>query len=147
MDTLEIDKKVSAPDFLGAFSFDELPTKPKNGTFTAILNVDSSNLPGSHWIAIIYKNSCFYFIDSYGRHFNDGTFPKAFSTTIKNYFGKNCYKTNTKMFQQLTSNACGDYCIYFIQEMTKKSFKNVLSVFSANLAKNDTFVTEYVKKL
>ena len=51
------------------------------------------------------------------------------------------------MLQQLTSHACGDYCVYFINEMSKKSFENVLSIFGDDLLKNDKFVKNYVNKL
>ena len=149
MNTLQLDKKVSVPGFLGAFAYDELPEKPDGATmmFSLIINVDPSNLPGSHWIALVYKNSCFFFIDSYGRLFKDNTFPSGFSAKIKNYIGNSCYKTNTKMYQQFTSNTCGQYCVYFIEEMVKKSFEKVCNVFTDNLRKNDLYVTKYVEKL
>ena len=147
LNTLQLDKKITAPGFLGAFPYDEIPAKPNSGeTFSVILNTDPNDRPGDHWIALIYKAPYYYFCDSYGRSPGDWTFPPDFTSTVKNFIGKNSYKTNTKLLQQLTSNACGDYCVYFIQEMAKKSFTQVLSIFSTNSKSNDRLVFDYVKK-
>ena len=144
MDTLQIDKKIIAPGFLGAFPYDELPEKPKSDTFSVVINSESSKEPGEHWLVLLYKKPSFYFLDSYGRSLHDQTFSSHFTKTIKSYIGNARYKFNRKMLQQLTSNACGDYCVYFINEMSKRSFVKVFSVFGKKLAKNDEFVEKYV---
>ena len=144
MDTLQIDKKITAPGFLGAFPYDELPEKPKSDTFSVVINSESSKEPGEHWLVLLYKKPSFYFLDSYGRSLHNQTFSSHFTKTIKSYIGNARYKFNRKMLQQLTSNACADYCVYFINEMSKRSFVKVFSVFGKNLAKNDEFVEKYV---
>ena len=147
MDTLQIDKKIGVPGFLGAFPYDEIPQNPESDEFSLVINTESSKEPGDHWLVLLYKKPYFYFLDSYGRSLHDETFSSQFTRTIKNYIGNAHYKFNRKWLQQLTSNACGDYCIYFIMEMSKKSFEKVFSVFGQDLSKNDMFVENYVKKL
>ena len=147
MDTTQLDQKITAPGFLGAFPYDQIPPKPDSEVFSVILNTDPVTEPGDHWIALVYKAPYFYFCDSYGRTLRDSTFSSAFSTTVKSFIGKTMHKTNTKFLQQLTSNACGDYCVYFIQELAKTSFARITRVFSTNLKSNDRFVENYVNNL
>ena len=147
MNTLELDKKITARGFLGAYAYDELPQRPNDAYFSFIVNTSSSNMSGDHWIAVVYDKETFYFMDSYGRKPNDVTLPKQFSTTINSYTGQNRVMHNSKWLQQLTSNTCCDYCVYFIQEFEKVGFKKLLQVFSSNLVKNDRFVLNYMKSL
>ena len=147
MDTTQLDQKITAPGFLGAFPYDQMPPKPDSEVFSIILNTDPETEPGDHWIALVYKTPYFYFCDSYGRMLHDATFPSAFSTTVKNFIGKTGHESNTKFLQQLTSNVCGDYCVYFIQELAKTSFARTMRVFSTNLKSNDRFVENYVNNL
>ena len=146
MDTLELNRKVTVTGFLGTFAYDEIPEKPKDTKFSLIINTSPSNTDGDHWIALVYDKSTFYFLDSYGRSLNDTTLPKQFSIAVKNYVGQNP-KHNSKWLQQLTSNTCGEYCVYFIQEIEKVGFKKMLQVFSDNLKNNDKYILNYVKRL
>ena len=146
MDTVQIDKKISVPGFLGAFGYDELPTR-KDGDFSLIVNTEVSTEPGDHWVALVQKEKLLYFLDSYGRNFKDSTFPSGFRKTILKYVGNSRFKFNPLLLQQFLSNACGDYCVYFIQELDKGGLTKALSIFSNDLAKNDRMVVEYVKQL
>ena len=147
MDTIQIDKRINAPGFLGTFPYDEIPQKPASDTFSLVINTESSQEPGDHWLVLLYKKPFFYFFDSYGRSLHKQNFSRQFIRTIKNYIGNVRYKANKKWLQQLTSNTCGDYCIYFIMEMSKNKFVKVLNVFGDDLLKNDKFVKRYVKNL
>ena len=147
LDTLQLDKTITAPGFLGAFPYDQIPTKPGIKLFSLIINVDSSKLPGSHWIVLLFKEQQYYFFDSYGRSFKDITFPAMFTKTIKNYIGSTRFRYNKKLLQQFTSNVCGEYCVFFIREMTNKTFKSILGLFSDNLIFNDQLVSNYVNKM
>ena len=147
MDTIQIDEKITAKGFLGTFPYDEIPKKPKSDVFSVVINTESGNEEGAHWLVLLYKKPHFYFLDSYGRSLYDQTFSGHFRKTIKKYIGNVRYKFNKKWLQQLTSNSCGAYCVYFIMETSKKSIGNVLSVFGDDLSKNDKFVKHYVNNL
>ncbi len=146
MDAIQIDEKISVPGFLGTFGYDELPTR-KDGNFSLIVNTEVSTEPGDHWVALVQKDNLLYFLDSYGRNFKNPTFPRGFRETIKKYVGNSSFKFNPLLLQQFLSNTCGDYCVYFIQELDKGGLTKALSIFSDNLAENDRLVVEYVKNI
>lgn len=147
MDTIELDDVLSSVSgFIGAFACDQLPPIPKKD-FSVVINTDPSNLPGDHWLTLIRKNSVLYFIDSYGRHYKDATFDPIFVKTILKYIGKEKVVCSNKWLQQLTSNTCGYYCVYFIKELLGNSLKRCLSVFGDDLRVNDDYVLNYVKNI
>ena len=114
MNTLQLDRTLDKINgFLGAFSYDQLP-KSRKKMFSLIINTDSSRESGSHWIALVYKNNIYYFIDSYGRNFTNITFPDDFRLAITKYIGKKQCIYCKKFLQQLTSNTCGEYASYFV---------------------------------
>ena len=147
MNTSQLDSIITAPGFLGAFPYDQLPQQPNLDLFSLVVNTSSSSEPGDHWLALVYKKPVYYFLDSYGRQLNDETFSQEFAKAIKNYVGQIRLVYQKNLLQQLMSNVCGDYCVYFIVELVNRSFSKVLSVFSTNLKKNDDFVFRYVKQL
>ena len=143
MDTLQLDLAIKAKGFLGAFTYDDLPEKAV-GDFSIVVNTAASNQAGTNWLALLYKSKKWYFLDSYGRTLTDDTFSNSFVKVIKDYTGgKLVY--NKQWLQQITSNVCGQYSVYFITEMQYKKLGDVLKVFTTNLAKNDSFVRNYVK--
>ena len=132
---------------MGAVPFDELPEHPNSETFSLVINTSPSSESGDHWLALVYKNSLYYFLDSYGRTLSDETFSQEFVKAIKNYVGHVKIIYQKRLLQQLMSNVCGDYCIYFVSELANRNFKSVMSVFSADLESNDSYVFKYVKTL
>lgn len=148
MNTLEIDKKLEkVTGFLGAFAYDQLP-KSKRQMFSLIINTSSSHEVGDHWLVLVYKNNVYYFIDSYGRGILDLTFSTDFKEAITRYVGEQKIIYNGKMLQQMLSNTCGDYAIYFVSMLSAGlSLKKAIKVFSDNLKLNDLYVTLFVKNL
>ncbi len=146
MKTTQLDAKISAPGFLGAFPYDELPERAQ-GNFSLVVNTEVGTMPGDHWVALIKKEGELYFIDSYGRDVKSSTFPTGFTATILKYIGNSKWRFNSRWLQQLSANTCGEYCVYFIQELGKGTLNNALSIFSDNLAENDKIVTNYVKNM
>ena len=146
MDTIKLDQLlVNVSGFIGACPFDELPVKPSTD-FSVIINTDSSEGPGEHWLAIVRKGPVYYFHDSYGREPNDMLFTAEFRDKMDKYINGNCV-SNTKWIQQIVSNVCGHHSAYFIREMENNDFGKVLSVFTGNLKNNDEFVLRYVKSI
>lgn len=63
---LKIGKKLFGNRFKGVYASDRIPVL-KKGEFS-IVNLDDSNKPGSHWIAIARENNKMsYIYDSFGR--------------------------------------------------------------------------------
>ena len=148
MDSLTLDKQLSSVQhFLGAYPFDLLPPKPRTVDFSLVINTDKSTLPGDHWLVLLRKDSTVYFIDSYGRNYNDFTFEKDFTNTVKKYVGDEKIHHNKIWLQRLTSNVCGMYCVYFVRELVEHNLGSCLAMFSDNLAKNDQYVLNYLKSI
>jgi hypothetical protein len=112
MNTVEILRRVSddnvlRPIFLGAFPCDLTP-KIHSLPSALILNLDKSQKPGSHWVALYFttKGTCEYF-DSYGRKPN-----KNIEKYIKNNSKKYIY--NNTCVQDLWTTSCGQMCLYFL---------------------------------
>ena len=146
MDTTQINKKISVPGFLGTFGYDHLPPR-KEEDFSLVINTEVTSEPGAHWIALVKKDKLLYFLDSYGRNVKHPTFPTGFQKAVLKYIGDSRWKFNPLLLQQLISNVCGEYCVYFIQELAKGGLTKALSIFSDNSVENDKLVLEYVNNL
>lgn len=138
MNTLELQLKaqnepVLKQIFIGVFPCDKIPDIYKLPS-ALIVNLDNSDKPGTHWIAIFFDKigKCEYF-DSYGRK------PPI---EILNYVGKqtNRYTFNNKCIQDLWSISCGQMCLYYlIWRCRGISFKQII-----NSMFNDEFITGFV---
>jgi len=135
MNTVQILNKVNSDlvlkqVFLGVFPIDLIPKIQKYPS-ALIVNLDASNLPGSHWVALYFNknNECEYF-DSYGRK------PELF---ILKYISKNSKKFvyNNKCVQDLWTISCGQMCLYYLTwRCTGISFKQIIkSMMSDNFIK------------
>ena len=129
--------------FKGAFAYDEVIDLP-DGDWSIIVNTSPSSKPGEHWIAVVYKGGTTYFMDSYGRklNHNETTFSHEFVDTMKTIVQGRVI-CNHKILQQLTSNACGYYALYFVERLSVESLRQTMHPFSGNLKLNDMFVYKY----
>ena len=146
LNTLDIDSKITVPGFLGAHAYDAIPSRPRHN-HSMVVNTSSSQEPGDHWLAIACKNNTIYFMDSYGRSMSDFTFSKEFRRTVKEYVGRTKVIHNNKWLQSLSSNVCGDYCVYFLEELFRSGFDAMLSVFTDIPEDNDNFIVDYVNNV
>lgn len=101
-----LEKMKYLKSFKGCFPLDQLP---HISTFPSslIINLDPSNMPGSHWVAIYIDTSkhASYF-DSFGQRP-----PTEIVKWLKQF---NSFSWNKKCFQNLLSKSCGYYTIYYI---------------------------------
>ncbi len=123
-------------NFLGVFARDNMP---EINTFPCCLiaNIDDSNSPGRHWIAIIYlstKNSEFF--DSIALP------PFTYGFSLQNS------RTIPYRLQGLTSNVCGHYCLCFLyyrsQGYSLSKFYQLFS--SSDHTWNDLQVRNFVSR-
>lgn len=140
MDSIDIRTLLShIPNFLGVFPSDCLPLiKNKFNQFALIVNTDSSENIGTHWLAIIVRNNVCYYFDSFGglpKVKNIRSFCEQFKSCIYN-------REKHQMIQEIT---CGAYCIFVVNEMLvhKKSFKSIVSTFH-RIKRDDVYVRKYL---
>ena len=75
--------------FKGAFPCDQIPQFSDN-EYQLIINTDNSSLPGTHWTGVVVRGSDVYFFDSFGRYYENLSFPSDFRTSIQKLcVGKN----------------------------------------------------------
>jgi hypothetical protein len=104
MDTVQIQNVLQhVPHFYGVFPSDMLPSEfTRPATF--IFNLDPHNKPGSHWIAVTFRDkySAWYF-DSYGLP----PLVKSSETLLRQNTAHFTY--NRHQLQNITSDVCGQY--------------------------------------
>ena len=134
MDDFTINKalllnKVTKDSFIGVFSSDTLPSCSQTGYY--VVNLDMSQQPGSHWIAIkISKSKCKNeYFDSYGQG------PPTLH--FKRFMRYN-YTYNSKRLQHSLSTTSAQWCIYYIWRKCQGwSLRNILKPF---YSKENNFV-------
>ena len=119
--------------------------------YCVVMNCDSHNGPGSHWIAWFVTKSTIYFFDSMGRSPRDPSLPKEFGLFIKNK--KKTVVYNHKVVEGIFSRTCGEFCIFVLWHLCKgNKWKDILNRFDNNetvesTLANDELVQNFVKKL
>ena len=97
--------------FAGVYPFDQMVDNfscDPNTSKLYVFNTHESLKPGEHWIAVHTIGDIVNYFDSFGRH--PGVHPRLADkfrreAELVNY--------NQHLFQNLSSTACGDYCILF----------------------------------
>ncbi len=128
--------KCSYFKFLGVFPRDEVPKVTSYPT-CLIANTDTSEEPGTHWIAISY-------ISPYETEFFDSAAlpPEFYGFTLP------YVNTSTYRIQSLTSNVCGQFCLFYIFYRSHGySLSSIISMFSSSDHMwNDSQVRKFYNK-
>ena len=126
------------PNFLGCFAQDSIDSLfLQNLPCTFLVNIDSHNEPGSHWIVLaLFKESIEVFDPLGFKFYNWQSVPCQLLTFIHSEASlKKLYIS--PQLQPLSSNLCAFYCMYFVIERSFRSFKSITANFSPSLCKND----------
>ena len=126
---------------------DQLPD-PSNlnynneGVQFLVINLDTSDLPGSHWVAVLVSPAPTIlneYFDSYGLN------PPGI---IEEYLGKN-FIHQKKSLQSHTSTICGQWCIYYILYRCKGyTMRDIVAPFrEKSKASNDDHVNKVVNEM
>lgn len=148
MNVLDIVKLVrqdrkSRVNFRGVFPCDKLPKNISRGCeHSLIVNLDKASQEGSHWVAIYISpfQKAVYF-DSYGF--------KPLRREITTFLEINSIgiQYNEVSLQHPLSDACGLYCIYFIERLCRgDSLVRMRSIFRpGDFLYNDTKIYSIFK--
>ena len=97
--------------FQGVYPSDKLPTSVLSFLALFIAIVDTSDKPGTHWVAFYFtKEREGEFFDSYGLPRSNYT--GRFSLFLKN--NSISWKFKFKTLQSIDSKVCEHYCLYFV---------------------------------
>jgi hypothetical protein len=109
-------KELKIKNFRGVFMRDTLPNKIKNKE-CGIVNLDSVENEGTHWVCYYKNKNEKYYFDSFGLD------PPS---EIKNYLGEDIL-VSTFVIQKLGTNYCGHLCLKVLYEMNNgKSFEEAI---------------------
>ena len=131
------------PNFLGCFAQDSIDDLfLQNLPCIFLVNIDSHNETGSHWLAVaLFKESIEIFDPLGFKFYNWKSVPCQLLKFIQSEsFSKKLYIA--PQVQPLSSYLCSFYCIYFVFHRHKKSFDQIISDFSLP-SKNDHFLYTY----
>lgn len=107
-------KQLHIPHFRGVFCRNELPrTIHKNEV--GILNLDTSNHSGTHWVGYVKKDKIIYYYDSFGN--------LRPPLELKLYFANSKILYNYEVNQTFNSFNCGHLCLKFIKEKSEELFR------------------------
>lgn len=130
---------------VGVFSKDKLPITKKDGGY--IINLqDSDKGSGTHWTAFYVEGSSRVYFDSFG----------VIPPLSVQRFLRNKYVYSTKHIQNIQSEICGYYVLYFLWFMwnhrnrirdVRQRFCAFLRLFSKDPTKNKTLLQKYIKPL
>ena len=92
---------------MGTFPADQIPEVTEFPS-SMVVNMDNSDLPGSHWVAMYMPDSqTVYYYDSFG------VVPS--NKNIRKFLAKfNWKEMNSVTFQSMISDVCGYYVMYFL---------------------------------
>ena len=135
------------PIFKGVFASDQLPKEKDIQTRSAyIVNVDTHNKQGSHWLSIfVEKDQCEVF-DSYGLPLH-WYIPSPFVTWVfKHYLD---VSFNVGQLQATDSNTCGHYGLFFLFARARgKTTESFVQPFKyRRYVDNDHKIGEKLRKL
>lgn len=122
----------NVPGFVGVFPRDQIPKPPKMPAFY-VVNYDSSDEPGEHWVAIhIYGKKNGEYFDPFGL---PPLHPK-----LREFMHSNCKKWqySIKDVQHAQSIKCGNFCVHFIKQRAKGvTYRRILTQFAKASLSND----------
>jgi hypothetical protein len=106
-------KKLKLCNFRGVFMRNNLPRNGPIKQECAVINLDSLEGPGTHWVAYYKKNSTVYYFDSFGN--------LRPPMEIVKYLGGSESKIkilyNYRQFQKFDTVICGHLCLKFLYNL------------------------------
>lgn len=133
------DEEIS-PLFLGVFPADEIPMFFPHKDWCLIANTDPASKKGKHWISLGYHWNTFFFFDSYG---------KQPSTYRADWARFNKWFQHGRDLQQMISDVCGDWCLYWnlclARSPSKQRLEKWMNMFSEDTKEsNDLHVFDKI---
>ena len=138
MDTIQLTlilrkDKFTRGVFQGVYPSDKLPASVSQYPALYIANVDTSEKPGSHWVAFFFLQGAGGSILRFLRRP-----PSKYSGTFTTFLNNNSNKWifNAVTLQSIYSKVCGHYCLYFALYRSQQiSMSTIVHRFSKNTRK------------
>lgn len=129
--------------FQGVYSRNNLPSTSVPYPSIFIVNTDSVNGPGEHWVAIVLESkSSGIFFDSFGKS------PIYYGQELAAFMNNNviAYKHFTNTVQSSTSSRCGLFVLTFLilNVCFRCNLNCILDFFDSDVYINDRIVFNFV---
>ena len=106
-------RELKIPHFKDVFMRDTLPRRSTNTVECGIVNLNTSNQPGSHWVCYYRNKRDIIFFDSYGQ-----VTPMEIQQYLKTSWeferGSEFIQRNTDIVQAVNTSVCGHLCLFAI---------------------------------
>ncbi len=124
-DIYDIVKKLKIPNFRGVFMRDRLSKRPHKHE-CGIMNFNTSNQSGSHWVAWFKNGSNRIYFDSFGCITPDEL--QRYMKTKREYKDNIlCIHRNTDQIQKANTQICGQICLYILKELSAgRKYQDIL---------------------
>ena len=126
-----------SPHFIGCFSENDLVKLKVCYPCFFIVNIDSSEKKGSHWLAVGLTDKNVEIFDPLGFEIFKW---KSVPCNLLKFLHDHSIKKKlliSPCLQSDTSVICGLYCIFYIFYRNFNSFNRICSLFSTDLSEND----------
>jgi len=130
------------PNFLGCFAENQMPHLIfKTFPCYLIVNIDSSQLPGSHWLALGVFQDRIEIFDPLGFHFFNWSRIPCHLLTLLHRLSQYRRVFISRRIQSDKSVLCAFYCIYYCIFRSRYSFSKICRPFK-KLKENDSILTK-----
>ena len=134
LDILRYVDRVQLPNFRGVYMRDTLPGKCSPHKECGIVNLNTSQQPGSHWVCYFKDNDNegekqrrIYF-DSYGQ-ITPIEIQKYLKTKKELKDCSNVIQRNTDIVQRINTNECGHLCLMVLTALNKgAAFQQIINI-------------------
>lgn len=113
-------KSLKINHFQGVFMRDNLPNNPKDRE-VGIVNLDSSNGIGTHWVCYSKNKNNLYYFDSFGLNP-----PEEIINYLKGKDKNKIIELSSFQIQKFNTHHCGYYCLLVLKLLERSDFKNTI---------------------
>ena len=142
LDLAKYARELGIEHFRGVFMRDTLPRQgiPPHHRECGIMNLNTSNQPGSHWVAYFKDDGMkrrIYF-DSFGQ-ITPMEIQKYLKTKEEFERGTAVIQRNTDIVQQPNTHVCGHLCLFVLTSLTREhlTFQDVLNELNDGYTRGD----------
>ena len=130
LELIEYAKQLKIKNFRGVFMRDTLPQRAYNKE-CGIVNLNTSNQEGSHWVAYLINGSQRIYFDSFGQ-VTPVELQKYLKTKAEWNRNLLVIQRNTDIVQHLNTHVCGHLCLFVLTSLTRKqlTYQEVLNALN-----------------
>ena len=130
-------RKLNIPYFKGVYMRDEIQDLKKNQNECGIMNFNTTNESGSHWVCWVKKGHDRVYFDSFAQRI-PLELERYLKTKLEFQQNKLCIKRNYVVVQHINTVECGALCLYILNALMcqQLSFEKVIYQLEKRYTKN-----------